>query len=214
MIEKIYIRGTEMAKADDLLNKQETLVSGDNIKTINGTSVLGSGDITIETGLTKEDIDELNIPTKTSQLTNDSGFISLPKLIARMEFDFSNAGSYTGVQPYFEYVSSNVYYDTNYITNRDGMWYIEEEGLYQFNISYYNDITTNPNVHFGVTTELMLDEEDNTKGLSTFNMGYCKEYDTHSFILKVKAGNAFYPEFDNDTGSGGPIGVATLIKLT
>ena len=30
--------------------KQDTLVSGENIKTINGTSILGSGDITIETG--------------------------------------------------------------------------------------------------------------------------------------------------------------------
>lgn len=47
MIEKIYIRGTEMAKADDLLNKQETLVSGNNIKTINGISLLGAGDISI-----------------------------------------------------------------------------------------------------------------------------------------------------------------------
>lgn len=47
MTEKIYIRGIEMAKADDLLDKQETLVSGNNIKTINGTSILGSGDITI-----------------------------------------------------------------------------------------------------------------------------------------------------------------------
>lgn len=32
--------------------KQDTLVSGTNIKTINGTSVLGSGDISISTGLT------------------------------------------------------------------------------------------------------------------------------------------------------------------
>ena len=47
MTEKIYIRGIEMAKANDLLDKQETLVSGDNIKTINGISILGSGDITI-----------------------------------------------------------------------------------------------------------------------------------------------------------------------
>lgn len=36
--------------AEDLNNKQDTLVSGTNIKTINGTSVLGSGDIEIESG--------------------------------------------------------------------------------------------------------------------------------------------------------------------
>ena len=33
----------------ELNNKQDTLVSGTNIKTINGTSLLGSGNITIET---------------------------------------------------------------------------------------------------------------------------------------------------------------------
>ena len=33
-----------------LSNKQDTLVSGTNVKTINGTSILGSGDITISSG--------------------------------------------------------------------------------------------------------------------------------------------------------------------
>ena len=34
----------------DSINKQDTLVSGTNIKTINGASILGSGNITIEGG--------------------------------------------------------------------------------------------------------------------------------------------------------------------
>lgn len=42
---------------------QSKLVSGTNIKTINNNSVLGSGDLTID------------IPTKTSDLINDSGFV-------------------------------------------------------------------------------------------------------------------------------------------
>ena len=37
---------------DALANKQDTLVSATNIKTINGTTLLGSGDIAISTGLT------------------------------------------------------------------------------------------------------------------------------------------------------------------
>ena len=37
-----------------LTTKQETLVSGDNIKTINGTSILGSGDITISGGVSED----------------------------------------------------------------------------------------------------------------------------------------------------------------
>lgn len=48
---------TSLGKADtalqehqDISGKQDTLVSGTNIKTINGTSVLGSGDIEIESG--------------------------------------------------------------------------------------------------------------------------------------------------------------------
>ena len=73
--------------------KQATLVSGTNIKTVNNNSLLGSGNITIESGsnvdivtsweatlsdskvpsekLVKNTIDGLSIPTKTSDLTND-----------------------------------------------------------------------------------------------------------------------------------------------
>ena len=45
-------------------NKQTTLVSGQNIKTINEQTILGSGDLTID------------IPTSVSELTNDSGYIT------------------------------------------------------------------------------------------------------------------------------------------
>lgn len=45
---------------------QVKLVSGTNIKTINNASILTSGNITI--------------PSKTSDLTNDSGFITLSDL--------------------------------------------------------------------------------------------------------------------------------------
>lgn len=40
----------DIAQIVDLSTKQDTLVSGTNIKTINGSSVLGSGDLTIDTG--------------------------------------------------------------------------------------------------------------------------------------------------------------------
>ena len=59
----------------DLTTKQDTLVSGTNIKTINGNSLLGSGDITIEGGnvdlsdyYTKQQTNELVNP-KLSQVT-------------------------------------------------------------------------------------------------------------------------------------------------
>lgn len=42
-----------MAMLDDIAGKQDTLVSGTNIKTINGNSILGSGNITISGGATE-----------------------------------------------------------------------------------------------------------------------------------------------------------------
>ena len=56
---------SEKLVKDSLDTKQASLVSGTNIKTVNNESLLGSGNI--------------SIPTKTSDLTNDSGFLtSLP----------------------------------------------------------------------------------------------------------------------------------------
>lgn len=48
--------------------KQATLVSGTNIKTINGQSVLGEGNIVIEAGET--------VPTNVSAFVNDAGYVS------------------------------------------------------------------------------------------------------------------------------------------
>ena len=74
--------------------KQDTLVSGTNIKTINNQDILGSGNIEVEssavwgniTGELHNQLDLHNelqskadftdLPTKTSDLTNDSGYIT------------------------------------------------------------------------------------------------------------------------------------------
>ena len=75
---------------------QEQLVSGTNIKTINGESILGEGNLEISGGggttdytqLTNKpqinsvelsgnkSLSDLGVPTKTSELTNDSGFLT------------------------------------------------------------------------------------------------------------------------------------------
>lgn len=83
---------------DGLSGKQDALVSGGNIKTINGQSVLGNGNLVITsvaswgniTGTLSAQTDLQNalntkanvadIPTATSDLTNDSGFITLSAL--------------------------------------------------------------------------------------------------------------------------------------
>ena len=95
-----YTTTTDMNTA--LASKQDTLVSGTNIKTINNTSLLGSGDISIAgsvtdvqingTSITSNNVADIivegtydsttnkiatmsEIPTTTSELTNNSGFI-------------------------------------------------------------------------------------------------------------------------------------------
>ena len=108
--EKIYIRNTvskppvidvqvngESVLEDRIANinlsdKQDTLISGVNIKTINNESILGSGNIRIAGGSGGGAVDviqvngveqpnsdgvvNLEVPTKTSDLQNDSGFLT------------------------------------------------------------------------------------------------------------------------------------------
>ena len=63
--------------------KQATLVSGTNIQTINGNNILTSGNLTVGDVTTSnmqdyvaQQIAQIDIPTATSDLTNDSGFIT------------------------------------------------------------------------------------------------------------------------------------------
>lgn len=73
----VYDNGTISVIFDFALGYQQRLVSGTNIKTINGQSLLGEGDITISTDVDLTDYAlKEDIPTTTSQLTNDSGFLT------------------------------------------------------------------------------------------------------------------------------------------
>ena len=54
----------------DLSTKQDKLVSGTNIKTINGTSLLGSGDITIEGGSGNVDLSDYYTKSETNALVS------------------------------------------------------------------------------------------------------------------------------------------------
>lgn len=66
--------------ATQLGQKQATLVSGTNIKTINNESLLGSGNISITSNVTSVNGQTgsvtISIPSNTSELTNDSGFLT------------------------------------------------------------------------------------------------------------------------------------------
>lgn len=83
-----------LVNTTQLNTKQDTLISGTNIKTINNESILGSGNIVIQGGGGTGNFNELTnrpsyngtvmsgstnipvVPTKTSDLTNDSNFIT------------------------------------------------------------------------------------------------------------------------------------------
>ena len=86
-----------------LQTKQNLLVSGTNIKTINNQSILGSGNIDIQSGggdvtdvkvngtsVVNSGIAQITVPTKTSDLTNNSGFIT-----GITSSDVTNALGYT-----------------------------------------------------------------------------------------------------------------------
>ena len=115
-----YVKSISLADINRWNNKQDLLVSGTNIKTINNTSLLGSGNIDIQSGGTYSagtgiDItsnvisntitsyndltDTPTIPTQTSDLLNDSDFVSSEEL-AEVAFtggywSLSNTPEYT-----------------------------------------------------------------------------------------------------------------------
>lgn len=64
----------DIAQIVDLSTKQDTLVSGQNIKTINGSSVLGSGNLTIDTGGTYTAGEGISI-TDDGVVSNTYGYV-------------------------------------------------------------------------------------------------------------------------------------------
>jgi hypothetical protein len=62
---------TLYATLDGLNNKQDKLISGTNIKTVNGTSILGSGDITISGGSSDANIQAVDTGDVLDDVTVD-----------------------------------------------------------------------------------------------------------------------------------------------
>ena len=81
----------------ELLNsiseKQDALVSGTNIKTINGESILGSGDIVIEGGetLTESDIAAMGFTKNTGTYSKPSGGIPKTDLASAVQTSWGKA---------------------------------------------------------------------------------------------------------------------------
>ena len=90
----------DLATTAQLNNKQDTLVSGTNIKTVNGQSLLGEGDVTITGG---GDIDLGDYVTSDSLSTTLSGYVQT-SAIADMETKTNAAATY---QPKGDYATTS-----------------------------------------------------------------------------------------------------------
>ena len=111
---------------DDLLDeKQDTLVSGTNLKTINNQSLLGSGNITIEGGGTVNTYYLVNILNMTS--TSDATYEIVNDLINNNQFvifDDPDGRS----RELFCYVPIKTYYQSD--LDIQTFWYIDNQDKY------------------------------------------------------------------------------------
>ena len=110
------VRDDDCVSLDDLLKKkQDKLISGVNIKTINNYSLLGSGNINIHSSEGTENIIEIvkvngipltpdsnkavnvNVPTRVSNLVNDAGYTSNTGTLTGIKFNNSYVPVQNGV---------------------------------------------------------------------------------------------------------------------
>ena len=92
-----YITSTQLE--NKLLNKQDTLVSGESIKTINGETILGSGDITIEE-VTESTVSNWGFTKNTGTYSKPSGGIPKSDLDSSVQTSLGKAD--TALQSYTE----------------------------------------------------------------------------------------------------------------
>lgn len=95
---------TLYAPLDAILNKQDKLISGTNIKTINNENILGSGNITIS--LTESDIATMGFTKNTGTYSKPSGGIPKSDLASAVQTSLGKAD--TALQSYTEQYKGTV----------------------------------------------------------------------------------------------------------
>lgn len=179
-----YIKQISSSDINNWNNKQNLLVSGINIKTINNNSILGAGNIDISeytagTGIditshvitntitSYEDLDDLpTIPTSTSQLLNDSDYVVSGNL---SEVAFT--GSYEDLtdKPFIPDLTSDLTNDSGYIDKdvNDLTYYTLSSSLSTIaTTGDYNDLSNKPTIP--VVNDATLTIQENGTTLDTF----------------------------------------------
>ena len=193
-----YIDSKDYATSAQVAMKQNLLVSGRNIKTVNGYSLLGQGNITIESGSEGEYnvIEEIEVngeaqpidnktvniivPTKVSDLNNDTGFITESALGEMVTYSYLE----TAIG---DFVTSEDLVDDGYVTDTDVQTMMTNAGY----------VTSNELSQMGYITNSTLAQASyvTQQGLSA--MGYITASqvptpDMSAYVTKTELSNAGY----------------------
>ena len=99
--------GTVITAHQDISGKQDKLISGTNIKTINGESVLGSGDITISSGASSSAYPEVNHGTGDTTFTLTPNTFHVWDEVASLTLNFGNETSGVANEYLFQFTSGS-----------------------------------------------------------------------------------------------------------
>ena len=150
-------------KTSQLTNDSGFLTEHQKLKTINNESIVGEGNITISGGVTSYNdlTDKPTIPTKTSQLTNDSGFLTEHQDISGKAnisdlATVATSGSYNDLlnKPTIPTNTSELTNDSGFLTEHQKLKTINSESIVgEGNITIsgggvtsYNDLTDKPTI--------------------------------------------------------------------
>lgn len=99
--------GTVITAHQDISGKQDKLISGTNIKTINGESVLGSGDITISGGASSSAYPEVNHGTGDTTFTLTPNTFHVWDEVTSLTLNFGNETSGVANEYLFQFTSGS-----------------------------------------------------------------------------------------------------------
>ena len=99
--------GTVITAHQDISGKQDKLISGTNIKTINGENILGSGDITISSGASSSAYPEVNHGTGDTTFTLTPNTFHVWDEVTSLTLNFGNETSGVANEYLFQFTSGS-----------------------------------------------------------------------------------------------------------